>query len=86
MWLSAQERHIHRQPLCKRLLHNYNPSEVCNIRVVLMVWILHHIPDAKERKADAGAASLICNATRHENTEHGIISAARELCNATSRV
>jgi hypothetical protein len=37
MWLSGEERHKHRQALCKRLLHNWNPCEQCNIRVVLMV-------------------------------------------------
>jgi hypothetical protein len=47
MWLSAEERHKHRQALCKWLLHNYNPCEECNIRVVLVVRIHHHIPDAK---------------------------------------
>jgi len=86
MWQSAEERHNHRQALCKRLLHNCNPCEECNIRVVLMVRIRHHIPDAKYRKPDAGAASVIYNATRRKNKRHGIIAAAREVCNATRRL
>jgi hypothetical protein len=86
MWLSAEERHKHRQALCKWLLHNCNPCEECNIRVVPMVRIRHHIPDAKQRKPDAGAASVIYNATRCKNKRHGIIAAAREVCNATRRL
>jgi len=64
MWLSAEERHKHRQALCKWLLHDCNPCEECNIRVVPMVRIRHHIPEAKQRKPEAGAASVIYNATR----------------------
>jgi hypothetical protein len=51
-----------------------------------MVRICHHIPDAKYRKPDAGAASVKYNATRRKNKRHGIIAAAREVCNATGRV
>jgi hypothetical protein len=47
MWLLAEERHKHRQALCNRLMYDYNPCEECNIRVVLMVRIRHHTPDAK---------------------------------------
>jgi len=47
MSLSAEERHKHHQALCKWLLHNCNPCEECNIRVVLMVDKRHHIPYAK---------------------------------------
>jgi hypothetical protein len=86
MWLSAEERHKHRQALCKQLPHNCNPSEECNIRVVLMVRIRHHIPDADYSKPDDGAASVIFIATRRKNTRHGIIAAAREVCNATCRL
>jgi len=86
MWLSAEERHKHRQALCKRLLYNCNPCEECNIRVVLMVRIPHHIPDAKERKPDAGAASKIYNVTSRKNKRHGMIAAAREVCNTTRRL
>jgi hypothetical protein len=86
MWLSAEERHKHRQALCKCLLHNCNPCEECNIRVVPMVRICHHIPDAKYKKPDTGAASVIYNATRRKNRRHGIIAAAREVCNATRRL
>jgi len=86
MWLSAEERHKHRQALCKWLLHNCNPCEECNIRVLPMVCICHHIPDAKSMKPDTGAASVIYNATRRKNTRHGIIAAAREVWNATRRL
>ena len=86
MWLSAEERHKHRQALCKWLLHNCNPCKECNIRVVLMVRIRHHIPDAKYRKPDVGAASIICNAMHRKNQMHGIIAAARDVCNATRRL
>jgi hypothetical protein len=48
-----------------------------------MVRISHHIPDQKYKKPDAGAASIIYNATRRKNMRHGIIAAAREVCNAT---
>jgi hypothetical protein len=47
MCLFGEERHKHRQALCKQLVHNCNPYEECNIRVVLMVRIRHHNPDAK---------------------------------------
>jgi hypothetical protein len=86
MWLSAKERHKHCEVLCKWLLHNSNPCEECNICVVLMVCIRHHIPDTKERKPDAGVASIIYNMTHCSNKRHGIIAAAREVCNATRRV
>jgi len=86
MWLSAEKRHKHRQSLCKWLLHNCNPCEECNIRVVLMVRICHHIPDAKWRKPDAGAVSIIYNATHRKNKTHVIIAAAREVSNATRRL
>jgi hypothetical protein len=85
MWLSAEERHKHRQALCKRLLHNCNPCEECNIRVVRIVHIRQHMPDAKQWKPDAGAASVIYNATRRKNKPHGIIAASRVVCNATRR-
>jgi hypothetical protein len=86
MWLSAEERHQYRKALCKQLLHNCNLCAECNIRVVLMVGIRHHIPDAKYRKPDAGAASVIYNATRRKNKRHGTVAAAKEVCNATRRV
>jgi len=86
MWLLAEERHKHRQALCKWLLHNCNPCEECNIRVVPMVRICHHIPDAKLGKPDAGAASVIYNAMRRKNERHDIIAAARAVCNATRRM
>jgi hypothetical protein len=86
MWLSAEERHKHRQGLCNWLLHNCNPCEECKIRVVLMVRICHYIPDAKKRKREAGAASVIYNAMRRKNKMHGIIAAARGVCNATRRL
>jgi pyridoxal biosynthesis lyase PdxS len=50
-----------------------------------MVRIRHHIADAKERKPDAGVASVIYNATRRKNMRHGIIATAREVSNATRR-
>jgi hypothetical protein len=86
MWLSAKERHKHRQALCKWLLHNCNPCEECNIRVVLMVHIRHHIPDAKQWKPEAGEASVIYNAMHRRNKRQGIIATTREVCNATSRL
>jgi len=86
MWLSAEERHKHRQVLCKWLLHNCNPCEESNICVVLMLHIRHHILDTKYRKPDATAASIIYNVTRRNNSRHGIIAAAREICNATRRL
>jgi len=86
MWLSAEERHKHRQALCKRQLHNCNSCEECNIRVVLMVCICHHILDAEYRKPDAGAASVIYNAMHRKNRRHGTIAAARDVCNAIRRV
>jgi hypothetical protein len=70
MWLPAEERHKHREALCKRLLHNCHPCEEYNIRVVLMVNMRHDIPDAKYWKPDAGAASVIYNATRRKHTRH----------------
>jgi hypothetical protein len=51
-----------------------------------MVRICHHIPDANQRKPDAGAASILYNATHRKNTRHGIIAAAREVCKATCRL
>jgi hypothetical protein len=48
-----------------------------------MVCVPHHIADAKERKPDAGAASIINNATRPRNKRYGTIAATREVCNAT---
>jgi hypothetical protein len=51
-----------------------------------MVLIGHHIPDANSRNPEAGAASVIFNATRRKNRRHGIIAAAREVCNATWRI
>jgi hypothetical protein len=86
MWQSAEERHNHRQALCKWLLHNFNPCEECNIRVVLTARICNHIPEAKSRQADAGAASVIYNATCRKNRRHGIIAAAREVFKATHRL
>jgi hypothetical protein len=85
MCLSAGERHKHRQALCNWLLHNCNHCEECNIRVVQMVRI-HHIPDKMKRKPDAGAARVIYNTARRKNRRHGIIAAARDVCNATGRV
>jgi len=79
MWLSAEERHKHRQALCKLLLHNCNPCEECNICVVLMVRVRRHILDATYRKPDAGAASVIYNATRRKDKWEGIIAAARDV-------
>jgi len=86
MWLSAEERHKHRQALCKGLLHDCNPCDECNRHVVLMVRIRHHVPDAKSRKPDAGVASVIYNATCRKNKRDGIIAAGREVCNATRRL
>jgi len=82
MWLSADERHNHRPALCKRLLHNWNPCEKCNIRVVLMVRIRPDIPDAMYKKPDAWLARVIYNAMRRKNKRHCIIAAAWELCYA----
>jgi hypothetical protein len=48
-----------------------------------MVRIRHHIRDAKYTMPDAVAASVIYNTTRHQNKSHGIIAAAREVCNTT---
>jgi hypothetical protein len=48
-----------------------------------MVGIRHHVADAKYRKPDGGAASVIYNATHHTNQMHGIISAAREVSDTT---
>jgi hypothetical protein len=85
MWLSAEERHKHRQALCKQLLQNCNPCKECNIDVVLMVRIRHHILDAKQTKPDGGVASIIHNAMCHKIRRHGIIPTAREVCNTTRR-
>jgi len=35
---------------------------------------------------DAGAASVIYNATHYKNTRHGIIAATRVVCDATSHL
>jgi len=86
MWLSAEERHKYRQGLCQRLLHNWNPCEECNIRRVLIVHITHRIVDAKSRKPDTRAASVIYNAMRRKNMRHGLIAAARVVCNVTRRL
>jgi pyridoxal biosynthesis lyase PdxS len=51
-----------------------------------MVRIRHHIPDAKYRKPDTVAASVIYNATCQKNKRHGIIAAAWEVCNASRRL
>jgi hypothetical protein len=83
LWLSAEERHKDRQMLCKWLLDNCNPCEEYIIRVVLMVRIHYHSPDAKERKPDAGATSVIYKAMRRKNKRHGIIASGREVCNST---
>jgi len=83
MWLSAEERHENRPALGKQQHHSYNPCEEYNIHVVLIMSIRHHIQDGKSWKADAGAASVIFNATCHKNMRHGIIAAARKVCNAT---
>jgi hypothetical protein len=48
-----------------------------------MVRIHHQILDAKYRKPDAGATSVIYNATHRKNKRHGIIATTREVCNAT---
>jgi hypothetical protein len=85
MWLSAEDRHKHRKALCKQLLHNCNPCEECNIPIILMVRIRHHNLDAKYWKPDAGAASVIYNATCRKNTRHGILAVAREVWNVTHR-
>jgi hypothetical protein len=69
MRLSAEERHKHCQALCKRLVHNCNPCEECNIHVVLIVRIRHHIPHANYRKPDAGVASIHPHATRRKNKD-----------------
>jgi hypothetical protein len=86
MWLSAEERHKHCQALCKWLLHNCDTCKECNIHVVLMVRIRHHIPDAKQRKPDARPASVIYYTTRRKIKRCGIIAAAREVCNVTRRL
>jgi len=86
MWLSAGGRHNHCQALCEWLLRNCNPCEECNIRVIMMVCIPHHIPDAKSKKPDAGAARVIYTATRRDNTRRGRIATRREVCNATRRL
>jgi hypothetical protein len=51
-----------------------------------MVHIRHQILDAKERKPEAGVASVIYNAMLRKNRRHGIIAAAREVCNETCRL
>jgi hypothetical protein len=51
-----------------------------------MVRIRHHLPDAKNRKLDTGVPSVIYNAMRRKNGRHGIIAAAREVCNTTHRL
>jgi len=84
MWLWAEDMHKHHHALCKRLLHNCNPSEGWNIRVLHMVRIRNDIRDVKNRKPDDRAASVIFNATHRKNRRHGIIAAAREVLN-TSR-
>jgi hypothetical protein len=85
MWLLAEDRYKHRQALCQGLLHNFNLCKECNIRVVVMVLIQHHIPDAKYGKFDTGAASVICIATLHKNKRHGTIYSPKQVCNATRR-
>jgi len=56
-WLSAEERHTHRQALCKWLQHNCSPGEEYNTRVVLMVRIRQHILGAESTRQ-------VCNVTR----------------------
>jgi len=53
MSLSAEERHEHRQALCKWLQYDCDPSEECNTNVVPMV----HTPAAKSWRQR-------CNVTR----------------------
>jgi len=86
MWLSAEQRHKHRQAFCKWPQHNCNHGEVCNIRVVVIVRIRHQYPDAKYRKPYTGVARVIYNAERCENNTHGIIAARRDVWNATRRL
>jgi hypothetical protein len=86
MWLSAEERDKHHQALCKWLLHNCNPCEECNIGVVLVVHIRHHILDGKYRQPHPGGARVIYKTTYRKNRRHGIIAATREVCNATCRL
>ena len=83
MWLLAEARHKHGQAFCKWLLPNCNQCEECNMHVVLMVHIHHHIPEAKCRQHDAGAARVLNNPMRCKNQRHGTLAAAREVCNAT---
>jgi hypothetical protein len=45
-----------------------------------MVCIHHNIRDAKQRKPDARAVSVMYNATCRHNKRHDIIAAAREGC------
>jgi hypothetical protein len=51
-----------------------------------MVHIRHQILDAKKRKPEAGAASVIYNAMLRKNRRNGIIGSAREVCNETCRL
>jgi hypothetical protein len=62
------------------------PCEECITRVILMVCIYHHIPDAKKWKPDTGAVSVMHHVTHHKNKRHGIIAAAREVRSATHHV
>jgi hypothetical protein len=85
-WLSTEERHKPHQAFCKWLMHNCNPCEECNIRVVPMVHMRHHIPHAVYRKPDAATASVIYNMTHRKNLRQCMIAAAREVCNTTRRI
>jgi len=51
-----------------------------------MMHIRHHIPDAKYRKPDARAASVLLNVTRRKIKRHGIIATAGEVWDATRRL
>jgi len=60
MWLSAEERHNHRQALCDRLQHNCSPCNECDTHVVLMVCI----PGAKRWRSVCNATHRLCDGKR----------------------
>jgi len=70
MWLSAEERHKHRQAVSKRLQYNCSPCTVCNTHVIMMVCIHQGILDAKYRR-------WVWNGTRRLGDRMGVIQSQK---------
>jgi len=67
----------------------WNPCDECNLRVVQMVLIGHHIPDTMEWNPETGEASIhrvIYYTTCGKNKRHGIIAPAGEVFDMTHRL